>query len=66
MAKADTATTTFYYPVQYPYSVDLDKDLRDPSTPSGHFARLVNMIPRGQIIKTRGGITELAHVPDTN
>lgn len=65
MANADSAVTTFYYPVQYPFSVDRDRDLRDPMSPSGHFARLINMVPRGQIIRTRLGITELAHVPDT-
>jgi hypothetical protein len=65
MAKADTGTTTFFYPIQYPYSVDKDRDLRDPATPSGHFDRLVNLIPRGQVIRTRGGIEELPHTPDT-
>jgi hypothetical protein len=65
MAKADSATTTAYYPVMYPFSVNRDKDLRDPQTPSGHFTRLVNFITRGQVIRTRLGITELTHTPDT-
>lgn len=65
MANADSAVTTFYYPIQYPFSVDRDRDLRDPMSPSGHMSRMVNFIPRGQILRTRGGIIELEHVPET-
>jgi hypothetical protein len=66
MAKADSSTTTVYYPIMYPYSVDRDKDLRDPMTPSGHFVRLVNFITKGQVLRSRLGITELTHTADTS
>lgn len=58
MAKADSATSTYYYPIQYPYSVDRDIDPRTEAPPSGYFARLINYIPKGQVVTTRKGITE--------
>jgi len=66
MAKKDGEATTVYYPIQYPFSVDRDADLRDPKQPSGRFGRLVNMIVYGQVLKTRYGISELVHTADTS
>lgn len=52
---------TAYYPVQYPFTLDLNWDPRDEGMPSGTFQQLVNYIPQGQVLVSRKGITELAH-----
>lgn len=54
--------TSAYYPIQYPYTLDVNWDARDESQPSGTFPALVNYIPSRQILMTRLGITELNHV----
>ena len=62
--KGDVVTA--YYPVQYPFTLDLNWDPRDESQPSGTLQRLVNYIPKGQILVSRSGITVVTHTPDTS
>jgi len=57
--KGDTRRA--YYPIQYPFSLDLEWDPKDEQMPSGTFQVLINYIPRGQILESRKGITELSH-----
>lgn len=59
MPKKDADTTTAYYPIQYPFSVDRNWDPADESAPSGTFQTLTNYIPKGQVLVSRLGITEL-------
>ena len=54
--------TQVYYPIQYPFSLDKNWDPRDESMPSGTFSELVNYIPKGQVLFTRKGITELSWI----
>lgn len=64
--KAESSTSTFYYPMQYPFSVDKDDDETNDQQPSGFFTSLVNYLPVGQIIQSRKGITTFSHTPDTS
>jgi len=52
-----TVKTTAYIPIHNPFTVDLDRDQRDPvNSPAGHFRTLTNYIPAHSIIETRRGI----------